>query len=44
MRWCSGRNRIRFPTVRNHLRKILHKLGVHSQREAVKLAVEHRLV
>jgi PAS domain S-box-containing protein len=35
---------ISYATVRNHLQKILHKLGVHSQREAVKLAVEHRLV
>lgn len=35
---------ISYATVRNHLQKILHKLGVHSQREAVKLAMEHRLV
>ena len=35
---------ISYATVRNHLQKILHKLGVHSQREAVKLAVEHHLV
>ena len=35
---------ISYATVRSHLQKILHKLGVHSQREAVKLAVEHRLV
>ncbi len=35
---------ISYATVRNHLQKILRKLGVHSQREAVKLAVEHHLV
>ena len=35
---------ISYATVRNHLQKILHKFGVHSQREAVKLAVEHRLL
>ena len=35
---------ISYATVRNHLQNILHKLGVHSQREAVKLAVEYRLV
>lgn len=35
---------ISYATVRNHLQKILQKLGVHSQREAVRLAVEHRLV
>lgn len=35
---------ISYATVRNHLQKILHKLGVHSQREAMKLAVEHHLV
>lgn len=35
---------ISYATVRNHLQKILHKLGVHSQREAVTLAVKHQLV
>lgn len=35
---------ISYATVRNHLQAILGKLGVHSQREAVKLAVEHRLL
>jgi PAS domain S-box-containing protein len=35
---------ISYATVRNHLQKILHKLGVHSQREAVALAVKHHLV
>jgi PAS domain S-box-containing protein len=35
---------ISYATVRNHLQTILRKLGVHSQREAVKLAMEHRLV
>ena len=35
---------ISYATVRNHLQKILHKLGVHSQREAVALAIKHRLV
>jgi DNA-binding NarL/FixJ family response regulator len=35
---------ISYATVCNHLQTILHKLGVHSQREAVKLALEHRLV
>lgn len=35
---------ISYATVRNHLQTILHKLGVHSQREAVKLALEQRLV
>lgn len=35
---------ISYATVRNHLQKILHKLGVHSQREAVMLAVKHHLV
>lgn len=35
---------ISYATVRNHLQTILRKLGVHSQREAVKLALEHRLV
>ena len=35
---------ISYATVRNHLQKILHKLGVHSQREAVALAIKHHLV
>ena len=35
---------ISYATVRNHLQKILHKLGVHSQREAVMLAVKNHLV
>ena len=36
--------RISYATVRNHLQTILRKLGVHSQREAVKLALERHLV
>ncbi len=35
---------ISYATVRNHLQKILHKLGVHSQREAVAIAIKHHLV
>ena len=35
---------ISYATVRNHLQSILRKLGVHSQREAVKLALERHLV
>jgi DNA-binding CsgD family transcriptional regulator len=35
---------ISYATVRHHRQKILHKFGVHRQREAVKLAVEHHLV
>lgn len=35
---------VSYATVRNHLQKILRKLNVHSQRDAVKVAVEHRLV
>jgi len=35
---------ISYATVRNHLQKILNKLGVHSQREAVMLAIKHHLV
>lgn len=35
---------ISYATVRNHLQTILRKLGVHSQREAVKLALERHLV
>jgi DNA-binding CsgD family transcriptional regulator len=31
-------------TVRNHLHAILRKLGVHNQRQAIKLALEHHLV
>ncbi len=35
---------ISYATVRNHLQTILRKLGVHSQREAVRMAVERHLV
>lgn len=35
---------ISYATVRNHIQAILRKLRVHSQREAVKLALEHHLV
>ena len=35
---------ISYATVRNHLQAILRKLSVHSQREAIRLALEHRLV
>ena len=35
---------ISYATVRNHLHAILHKLGVHSQRQAVRLALERHLV
>jgi len=35
---------ISYATVRNHLHAILRKLGVHSQRQAVKLALERHLV
>ena len=35
---------ISYATVRNHLYTILRKHGVHSQRQAVKLALERRLV
>lgn len=35
---------ISYATVRNHLYAILRKLGVHSQRQAVKVAMEHHLV
>ncbi len=35
---------ISYATVRNHVQTILRKLGVHSQREAMKVAMEHRLV
>jgi DNA-binding CsgD family transcriptional regulator len=33
-----------YAPVRNHVQTLLRKLGVHSQREAVKLALEQRLV
>jgi len=32
------------PTVRNHIQRVLHKLGVHSRLEAVTYAREHHLV
>jgi PAS domain S-box-containing protein len=35
---------ISYATVRNHLQTILRKLDVHSQREAVRVALEHHLV
>jgi DNA-binding CsgD family transcriptional regulator len=35
---------ISYATVRNHLQTVLRKLGVHSQREAVKLALERNIV
>jgi DNA-binding NarL/FixJ family response regulator len=35
---------ISYATVRNHLHAILRKLGVHSQHQAVKLALERHLV
>ena len=35
---------ISYATVRNHLHTILRKLGVHSQRQAVRLALERHLV
>ncbi|GIX49352.1 MAG: hypothetical protein KatS3mg131_3563 [Candidatus Tectimicrobiota bacterium] len=35
---------ISYATVRNHLQAILRKLGVRSQREAIKVALEQRLV
>jgi len=31
-------------TVRNHIERILHKLGVHSRLEAVTYAQEHHLL
>ncbi len=43
-REIAGTLSISYATVRNHLQKILHKLGVHSQREALMLAVECHLV
>jgi PAS domain S-box-containing protein len=33
-----------YATVRNYLQNILYKFGVHSQRQAVKLALERRLL
>jgi PAS domain S-box-containing protein len=35
---------ISYATVRNHLHAIRHKLGVHTQHQAVKLALERHLV
>jgi two-component system, NarL family, nitrate/nitrite response regulator NarL len=35
---------ISYVTVRNHLQTILRKFGVHTQRQVIKLAVEHHLV
>ena len=35
---------ISYATVRNHMQTLFRKLGVHSQREAIKLALEQRLV
>ncbi len=35
---------IGIPTVRNHMQRILHKLGVHSRLEAVMCAREHGLL
>ena len=35
---------ISYITVRNHLHTILRKFGVHSQRQVIKLALEHHLV
>ncbi|GIX49364.1 MAG: hypothetical protein KatS3mg131_3575 [Candidatus Tectimicrobiota bacterium] len=35
---------LRYATVRNYLQNVLRKLGVHSQRQAVKLALEQGLV
>lgn len=35
---------VSYATIRNHLHAILRKLGVHSQRQAVKLALERHLV
>ncbi len=35
---------ISYVTVRNHLQTILRKLGVHTQRQVIKLALEHHLV
>jgi PAS domain S-box-containing protein len=35
---------ISYITVRNHLQALLRKFGVHSQRQVIKLALEHHLV
>jgi DNA-binding CsgD family transcriptional regulator len=35
---------ISYATVRNHVQTLFRKLGVHSQRQAVKVALEQRLV
>jgi DNA-binding NarL/FixJ family response regulator len=35
---------IRTPTVRNHMRRLLRKLGAHSRLEAVVMAVRAGLV
>jgi len=35
---------ISYVTVRNHLHTIMRKFGVHSQRQLIKLALEHHLV
>ena len=35
---------ISYVTVRNHLQTILRKFGVHTQRQVIKLALEHHLV
>lgn len=35
---------IGIPTTRNHIQRILHKLGVHSRLEAVTYAREHKLL
>jgi len=35
---------ISYVTVRNHLQTILRKFGVHTQRQVIKLALQHQLV
>ena len=35
---------ISYVTVRNHLQALLRKFGVHTQRQVIKLALQHRLV
>jgi len=35
---------ISYVTVRNHLQTILRKFGVHTQRQVIKLALQHHLV
>jgi DNA-binding CsgD family transcriptional regulator len=35
---------ISYATARNHLHAILGKLGVHSQRQAITMALEYHLV